>query len=132
VLVAILCTGSAIALSPPGTDDEIRRRIAPAGSLCRQGEACAGENRVADVAAGPRDAEQIYGQFCIACHLSGVAGAPKLDDSVAWAERLEQGMAVLYNSTINGKAPGMPARGTCIDCSDDELRATVDYMIAQQ
>jgi cytochrome c5 len=24
----------------------------------------------------------------------------------------------------------MPARGTCMDCSDEELQATVDYMVA--
>jgi cytochrome c5 len=39
-------------------------------------------------------------------------------------------MDVLYASGINGLAPGMPAMGMCFDCSDDDIRAVVDYMTA--
>jgi cytochrome c5 len=47
-----------------------------------------------------------------------------------WAPRLEKGMETLYASGINGLAPAMPARGMCFDCSDDDIRAVVDYMTA--
>jgi len=40
-------------------------------------------------------------------------------------------METLYDSGINGLAPGMPARGMCFSCSDDELNAVVDYMVAE-
>jgi Cytochrome c5 len=39
-------------------------------------------------------------------------------------------MDVLYSSSIKG-FNGMPAKGLCFDCSDDELKAAVDYMVNQ-
>jgi cytochrome c5 len=39
-------------------------------------------------------------------------------------------MDALYNSGINGVAgTGMMARGGCVDCSDEEINAAVDYMV---
>ena len=46
-----------------------------------------------------------------------------------WAPRIGKGIEVLYESTYNGLNT-MPVRGTCMDCSDEELQATVDYMVA--
>ena len=43
---------------------------------------------------------------------------------------IAKGIDVLYESTYNGLNGVMPARGTCMDCSDEELQATVDYMVA--
>jgi cytochrome c5 len=62
--------------------------------------------------------------------MSGAAGAPKYGDAVAWAPRIAKGKDALYESTYNGLNGVMPARGTCMDCSDEELQATVDYMVA--
>ncbi len=81
-------------------------------------------------AAGPRTGEDIYGTKCIACHGSGAAGAQKLSDKDAWASVIAKGIDVLYTSTISG-FDGMPAKGLCMDCSDDELKAAVDYMVEQ-
>ena len=61
--------------------------------------------------------------------IAGVAGAPKLGDAVAWEPRIAKGMDTLYNSVINGLPPAMPAKGMCFSCSDDDLRALVDYMV---
>ena len=36
-------------------------------------------------------------------------------------------MDVLWESTVNGLGM-MPAKGTCMNCSDDELQAAVDYV----
>jgi cytochrome c5 len=49
-------------------------------------------------------------------------------DAAAWAPRIAKGMDVLMDSTING-INAMPAKGTCMSCSDDELAATVTYMV---
>jgi cytochrome c5 len=40
-------------------------------------------------------------------------------------------MDVLYASGINGLAPAMPAKGMCFTCSDDDIKAIVDYMVAE-
>ena len=81
-----------------------------------------------EVAAGPLSGEEVYDQYCSVCHTSGVGGAPLFADAAAWAPRIAKGMDVLMASTING-INAMPAKGTCMSCSDDELAATVTYML---
>ena len=53
-----------------------------------------------------------------------------LGDAGAWESRLEKGMDVLMSNVINGVG-AMPARGICMTCSDDDLQAIVNYMLAQ-
>ena len=122
---ALAAHGDAV---PAGSDDQIRERLAPYGSLCRAGDDC-GTAAVA-VASGPKSGQQVYDQFCFACHATGASDAPIFADAEAWAPRLEKSLDTLYASTINGRGM-MPARGTCMDCSDDELNAAVDYMLAE-
>ena len=74
-------------------------------------------------------AEENYKKTCSTCHAIGVAGAPKLGDAVSWEPRIAKGMDVLYSSVINGMPPGMPAKGMCFTCSNEDLKAIVDYMI---
>lgn len=118
----------AVQAIPPGTDDEIAERLAPVGSVCRAGDDCG----VVVVAAptGPLSGEQVYNQFCFACHATGVGDAPILGDVAAWAPRRDKGMDALMVSTLNGIGT-MPARGTCMNCSDDELSDAVTYMLEQ-
>ena len=83
-----------------------------------------------EVAAGPLSGEEVYDQYCSVCHTSGVGGAPLFADAAAWAPRIAKGMDALYDSGINGVAgTGMIARGGCADCSDDEIKWAVDYMV---
>ena len=56
--------------------------------------------------------------------------APIFADVDAWAPRLAKGIDTLYSSTVNGIGM-MPAKGTCMNCSDEELEAAVDYMVAE-
>ncbi len=79
--------------------------------------------------AGPRTGEDVYNTYCTACHGAGIAGAPKLGDAAAWSERMSAGINEVYAKAINGVG-AMPARGTCSDCSDDEIKKTVDYILA--
>ncbi len=43
--------------------------------------------------------------------------------------RASKGEEVLIQSTIQGIPPGMPPRGLCMQCSDEELAATVRFML---
>jgi cytochrome c5 len=87
-----------------------------------------GENGPSErVAAHP--GEKIYNRFCFSCHQSGSAGAPRLGDSAGWAARIAKGEAALLASTVNGMPPGMPVKGLCMQCSDEQLAAAIDYMI---
>lgn len=78
-----------------------------------------------------REPEKIYNQYCVACHAQGVAGAPKLDDTAAWQERLDaRGHDGLVQSSMNG-LNAMPPKGTCSNCSQEEMEATVDWMLSE-
>lgn len=105
-------------------EEAVAERIAPVGHVVKAGQV------VAVVAGGgaERAGSDIYGTNCMACHTSGVAGAPMLGDAAAWTDRLTKGIETVYTNAING-INGMPARGTCMDCSDDEVIAAIDYIL---
>jgi cytochrome c5 len=75
--------------------------------------------------------QQVYTRFCFSCHAAGIAGAPRVGDAEAWAVRVAKGRDALLQATIDGVPPGMPAKGLCSQCSDEELAAALDYMIEQ-
>ena len=79
-------------------------------------------------AGAARSGSDIYASNCLACHASGVAGAPILGDVAAWTDRLSKGIETVYSNAING-INMMPARGTCASCSDDEVIAAIDYIL---
>lgn len=109
---------------------EIEARIKPMGEVCLQGDSSCGGAAVA-VASGPRSGEEVYNAACMACHTTGAGGAPMLGDAAAWADRIAKGTEVLYASGVNGvPGTGMIAKGGCMNCSDDEIHAAVDYMVA--
>jgi cytochrome c5 len=78
----------------------------------------------------PKDGPTVYNSVCGACHNSGVAGAPKLDDKGAWGPRLATGNQALYAAVLNGKG-AMPAKGGAAAMSDDEIKGAVDYMLSK-
>jgi cytochrome c5 len=125
-LFGFMIAGLAIASA-----DDIAERIKRVGNVCLEGADCASaavaSTAVTTVVAS---VESNFNKSCATCHNSGVAGAPKYADAVAWAPRIEKGMDILYASTINGLPPAMPQKGMCFSCSDDDLRALVDYMVA--
>ncbi len=70
-----------------------------------------------------------YGSSCTFCHSNGAAGAPLTGDAEAWAPRLEKGMDVLVKNVRDGIG-AMPPTGMCGTCSDDELKALIEFMAA--
>lgn len=70
---------------------------------------------------------------CHLCHASGLAGAPRAGDKAAWAPRIAQGKATLYEHAIkgfNGKTGAMPAKGGLTNVSDELVKQAVDHLIA--
>lgn len=121
------------------TDAEIKRAIeymfnagkqaaptAPVAQVSAPIAAAAAAPAKADPAAG----KKLYDASCMACHATGVAGAPKLGDKAAWAARAAAGVDGLTAAVIKGKG-AMPPRGAATSASDAELRAAVEYMVAQ-
>ncbi|MDT0581985.1 MULTISPECIES: c-type cytochrome [Alteromonadaceae] len=104
------------------TDQDLLDRIKPVGKVHVAGAAPA-------AAAGPRTGKQIYDGACVACHTSGVLGAPKLQVAADWKPRLdEKGFEQVWKNAVNG-INAMPAMGTCGDCTEEDIKVAVEYMI---
>lgn len=71
-----------------------------------------------------------YDSSCAACHASGAAGAPKLDDKAAWIPRLQAGLTALTASALKGKGT-MPAKGGNSSLADADVAAAVEYMVSK-
>jgi len=75
-----------------------------------------------------RSGEAIYNSNCAGCHTSGVMEAPKYASLEDWSTRIDLGLEKLTLSAIAGKG-GMPPRGACMDCTDNEIEVTVQYIL---
>jgi cytochrome c5 len=93
--------------------------------------ALAAANKTAAAGAAPATAgaavPALYGQVCAACHMAGVANAPKLGDKAAWAPRIATGVDALTASAIKGKGAMPPKGGSA--APDSEIKAVVQYMV---
>ncbi len=78
--------------------------------------------------------KQVYSGLCTSCHSTGIPGIPQLGNAADWTDRIAQGKDVLYDHAINGftGSSGMPMlpKGGNMALSDDEVKAAVDYMVA--
>ena len=78
--------------------------------------------------------EAIYKANCANCHSGGFGGfftgAPKVGKAKDWEELLPKGVDGLTASTIAGIGE-MAERGQCETCSDEEIRAAVEYMVEE-
>ena len=120
------------------TPEALAARIGPVAKLQLEGAAAvapaaAAAPKVAAVAAAPakaKDGKSVYDTVCMACHMTGAANAPKLGDKAAWAPRIKTGNDALVASVIKGKG-AMPPKGGGTALSDAEIKAAVDYIVAQ-
>lgn len=113
-------------------DEMIAERIAPVGQVCLLGEECAqGQAAAASsgaAAGGEFEVTATFDQNCAMCHNTGMAGAPRRDDTAHWEARLaDAGFDTLVNNAING-VNAMPPRGMCTTCSDENIAELVRYL----
>ena len=148
VLVALVLGGGALwiysgHLPAPSaiSASKTAARIAPVGDVyagatgqaaMAAAKAAAAEAAKAQVAYdGTLDGSVIYGKLCSACHNSGAGGAPQLTRAL-WAPRVAQGMDTLVKHAIEGyQGPAgiMPARGGNPSLNDEQVKATVQWMV---
>ncbi|WP_207916302.1 MULTISPECIES: cytochrome c5 family protein [Gammaproteobacteria] len=127
VVAGVAVAGSVWAATDDMSREAILERIKPVAKVRLAGE----ETQTASAgneAQGTRSGEQVFNQACAACHMSGVLGAPKKGNAADWEPRIAQGMDVLLEHSING-FNAMPPRGTCMNCSDEEIQVAIEYMI---
>ena len=116
----VVADKSPAAGSTAHTAEAVAQRLQPAGRV---------EIKDASDPASLKTGEQVYAAQCVACHGSGVAGAPKLGDAAAWGPRVKAGYDALLTSSLKGKG-AMGAQGGG-DFSDVEIGRAVVYMANQ-
>jgi cytochrome c5 len=79
--------------------------------------------------AGAKGGEEIVKEVCAACHVPGLANAPKVGDKAAWAPRLKEGLNGLLAAVIKGKGAMPPRAGTSL--TDEELARAVVFIANQ-
>lgn len=114
-------------------------RIQPAGAVYAGSTGAAAQAAAVAAAAeaakgqvaygGTTDGAVIYANLCTGCHTSGAAGAPKMLKA-DWATRIGKGAETLHDHAING-FNAMPARGGNPALTDEQVKATVDWMLGQ-
>ncbi len=81
---------------------------------------------------GSLDGQMIYDNVCMACHTTGAGGAPKLI-AAEWETRIAQGDAAMLKNAIEGytgEKGMMPAKGGRLDLTDEQVKVTVEFMLA--
>ena len=147
--VAMMLFGYVFVAHHRGTPDQIRQQrnaLLRTGSSAAEGTKAAGRInsaaaetrrepvRVAAAAPAEVNGKHVYESACVACHGAGIAGAPKVGNSGLWGTRIAKGLDALYASAINGvqgSAGVMPAKGGNAALSNAEVKAAVDYIVAQ-
>lgn len=111
--------------------ERVEERLQPVGAVRLSGEPMPATLQAqAPAEAAPRSPEQIVQSVCAACHGTGVLGAPKIGDTAAWQERMQQGLDTVVSYAING-IRAMPPRGGDPSLTDEQVRETVIYMLEQ-
>ena len=125
----------------PVAEAAVQQRLQPVGGVYAgsTGAAAQAAAKAAAAAAaagqvaydGTLDGSVIYAALCGACHTAGAGGAPKLERA-AWAARIAQGADVMHKHAIEGfqgAAGIMPAKGGNPALTDEQVIATVDWMV---
>lgn len=117
-------------INPLFAQDDIVNRIRPYGTVAVEGGddvAAAVEKPEVKVV---RSAQEIYQQHCSLCHEAGVAGAPKFRNEADWAIRFNQGKTLNnFLMSVKQGLNAMPPMGTCQNCSDEEFKQAIEYML---
>ena len=119
----------------------VAERLRPVGKVYMPGEEQEASAPVVEAVAEPEPVAaamtgpQVYNAACLACHGTGVGGAPVVGDAGQWTDRIARGIDTLYDSAINGfdgeaMTPMLPKGGRA-DLSDQEVRDAVDYMVGE-
>jgi len=130
---AILALGyESVSVADHNTKEAIEKRTAPVGTL--NIVSAVETNTISKSNSEQADGEMVYNTACLACHMTGAAGAPKLGDAEAWVDRIAQGMEVLVKHAIEGfqgKVGMMPPKGGNTALDDKAVTAAVQFMVDQ-
>jgi cytochrome c5 len=133
------------AATAPDAQKQAVERVAPVGAVyagdtgkaallaAQEAAKKAAESQVAY--GGTLDGKTIFGNLCQTCHTNAATGAPVISDKAAWAPRVAKGVSTLVDHAVNGfQGPDgkmMPAKGGNPSLTNDQVKATVEWMVSQ-
>lgn len=71
--------------------------------------------------------QTVFKRICSSCHATGALGAPRAKIPEDW-ERFPRNISALLELARQGKGAMMPSGG-CTDCSDEELKEAIRFML---
>ena len=126
----------------PAVAKRTLNRIAPVGAVYAGSTGAAAQAAAVAAAAskaasqvaygGTLDGAVVYNNLCTGCHTSGAGGAPTLT-AAGMGARAGKGNETLYTHAIDGfqgPAGVMPPKGGNPALTDAQVKATVDWMMA--
>lgn len=115
----------------PLNRQQIEARIKPIGQVQVAKEDTLAENSkpAATVSAKEDSGKAIYEQVCSVCHRDGVAAAPKFRNEADWKPRLDKKTIDELVASATKGLNAMPVKGTCVECTDEELKNAIQYML---
>ena len=145
ILFAYYLNSKVVHNTDPGVQQRLAARIAPVGDVYAGATGAAAQAAAAAAAQasllanipfdGRTDGAEIFNNStCTGCHTAGIGGAPKLEAAGIGARMAEQGMELLVTRAIEGytgTAGVMPAKGGNPALTDEQIKATVVWMVAQ-
>ena len=126
-LLIVLAPSLALAQRYHQSPEAIAERLLPVGQVTVTQSA---KVQTEPVEIKPLTAAAIYDKHCVICHDAGVAGAPKKADAVMWKLRLAKGFTAIWKNSLVG-LNAMPAKGGCMDCSDEDIKRAIIYMLPE-
>lgn len=109
-------------LSGSLTEEAVAERLKPVGNV-----KVSGVEAVKAVKKGLTP-KTIYTKYCATCHESGILNAPKIGNKADWDKRMAKGFDTVLKHAIEGYN-NMPAMGTCYKCTEDDIKASIEYML---
>lgn len=78
--------------------------------------------------------KETFENECASCHTGGfkgfMSGAPDIDDTEDWEKSKEKELSVLTKDIIEG-TKRHEAKGGCEDCSNEEIKAAIEYILSK-
>ena len=117
-----------LSIANPYELKEMANRVKPLGRIHVIGQKDDDVRAMPPVQEVALTAKAIYDKFCVACHATGVAGAPKYKDPSSWSKHTKKGLDLLVKNAWTG-INAMPPKGTCSICTQVQIRAAIQYML---
>ena len=76
----------------------------------------------------------VYDKACFICHKDGVGGAAAITNLERWTANRAKDLPTMIehvNDGYTGEYGTMTPKGTCMDCSKDDLRDAIFFMMVE-